>query len=125
MSDSTNTTPNLSTSQVRWRSVALPAEHGGWAMLFGPILLGLLVAPSFTAIFIAILYISAFLARSPLKIVWKNTQRGRRTPRTVAAVKALGIYGLLIIGSFGFALTSGGALPLEVLARWPSSACTV
>jgi hypothetical protein len=96
----------------RWRTVALPAEHGGWAMLFGPILLGLLVAPSLTALFIGTLYIAAFLARTPLKIIWKNRQRGRRTPRTAAATKMLGIYAFIIVFALAGVLLSGGALPL-------------
>ena len=66
---------------IRWRSIAIPAEHGGWGMLFGPILLGLLVVPSMTAVFLAVLYIAAFLARTPLKIVWKNSVNWGNSPQ--------------------------------------------
>lgn len=31
---------------VKLRTVALPAEHGGWGFLFEPIVLGLLLAPT-------------------------------------------------------------------------------
>ncbi len=104
--------PTPPSPAVRWRSVAIPAEHGGWGMLFGPILLGLLVVPSLTAVFLALLTIAAFLARAPLKIVYKNRQRGRRTPRAALAIKVLGLYSLIAIFALAGALLSGGPLPL-------------
>ena len=69
-----------STRRVSWRSVAVPREHGGWGFLLDPILLGLLVAPSAAGIFLVLLDLASFLARTPLKIVWKDSQSGRHRP---------------------------------------------
>lgn len=107
--------PDKPTGTVRWRSVALPAEHGGWAMLISPILLGFLVAPSITAVFLALAIIASFLARTPLKIVWKDSQKGRRFARTTAAMKVLVLYVFLIVVGFGGALYFGGWQPLMPL----------
>lgn len=100
------------TGRVRWRSVAIPSEHGGWGMLISPILLGLLVVPSLTGLFLILIDVAAFMARTPLKIVWKDWQRGRRYARTAAAVKVLGLYGLLAVFGLAGALVSGGPVPL-------------
>ena len=105
-------TPAPANGRIRWRSVAVPAEHGGWGMLFSPILLGLLVVPSTAALFLALVNICAFLARTPLKIVWKDRQRGRRYARTAAAIKVLGIYSLLIVFGLAGVLLTAGPLPL-------------
>jgi hypothetical protein len=104
-----------SPGRVRWRSVALPAEHGGWGWLFSPILLGLLVVPSAAGFFLALLDIVVYLARTPLKIVWKDTQRGRRYARTAAALKVLFLYAILAVFSLTAALILAGPLPLVPL----------
>jgi len=81
-------------------------------MLFGPILLGLLVAPSLPAVFLALVYVAAFLARTPLRMISKNRQRGRRTSRTAAATKMFGIYVFIIVFAVSGVLVTGGTLPL-------------
>lgn len=108
-------TPSPANGRFRWRSVAIPAEHGGWGMLFSPILLGLLVVPSVAALFLALVNICVFLARTPLKIVWKDRQRGRSYARTAAAIKILGIYSLLIIFGLAGVLLTAGPLALVPL----------
>lgn len=109
MQDTKNPQTN---SRINWRSVALPAEHGGWGMLINPILLGLLVAPSAAGLFIVLLDVAAFLARTPLKIVWKDQQRGRRYARTAAALKVLFLYGITAVFCLTAALILAGPLPL-------------
>jgi hypothetical protein len=64
------------------RSVALPAEHGGWGLTLEPGLLGLLIAPSPAGWCIALGAMVAFLARTPLKLVAVDRRRGRRLERT-------------------------------------------
>jgi hypothetical protein len=100
------------TTKIRWRSVALPAEHGGWGWLFGPILLGLLVVPSTVGLFLILIDIAAYLARTPVKIIWKDNQRGRRYARTAAAYKVLFLYAMLAIFSLTVVLILGGLQPL-------------
>lgn len=79
--------------RVRVKSIALPAEHGGWGMLFEPVTLGLLVAPSWPGLLLAIASLGAFLARQPLKIVAVDRKRGRRFPRTPVAERLAVLYG--------------------------------
>ncbi len=112
MTDAPEETPTARSGRISWRSVAIPAEHGGWGMLISPILLGLLVVPSTTGICLILLNISAFLARTPLKIVYKDWQRGRRYARTAAAIKVLGLYSFIALFSLVGVLILGGPLPL-------------
>ena len=95
-----------------WRVVALPAEHGGWGFVLEPILLGLLVAPSSAGFFLALIALASFLARTPLKILWKDVRRSRRYARTTAAAQVLLLYGGLAGLGFAGALLSGGWWPL-------------
>lgn len=99
-------------SKPPWRAVALPAEHGGWGFVLEPILLGLLVAPSPAGFFLALASFASFLARTPLKILWKDVRRGRRYARTTAAAQVLLLYGGLAGLGFAGAWLSGGWLPL-------------
>jgi hypothetical protein len=71
----------------------LPSEHGGWAFLGEPLLLGLVVAPSAAGIALAFAALAGFLARQPLKLAAGDRRKGRRYPRTVAAERALGVLG--------------------------------
>ncbi len=85
-------------TRVRVRSIALPTEHGGWGFTLEPILLGLLVAPTWAGLGLAVATVSVFLARRPVKLVLTDLARRRRLPRTrVAMWFALG-YGALALG---------------------------
>lgn len=83
--------------RVAIRSVALPAEHGGWGFLIEPILLGLLVAFSWQGLLLAFAAAGLFLLHQPLKIVVKDRLRGRRPARLVWAERFVVAYGLLTI----------------------------
>ncbi len=54
---------NGETRRICIRPIALPVEHGGWGLLFEPIVLGLLLAPSPAGLFISLGATGAFLAR--------------------------------------------------------------
>jgi hypothetical protein len=69
------------------RSVALPAEHGGWGLTIEPGLLGLLLRPSLAGVAIAAAGIVAFLLRTPLKLVAIDHRRRRWLPRTRLAAR--------------------------------------
>jgi len=84
---------------VRAKTIALPAEHGGWGLLFEPIALGLLVAPSVAGFYLALSAVGFFLARHPLTLVVLN--RKRSSPRTVLARRFATLY--LAIGTASFA----------------------
>lgn len=76
------TTVPLPSRTVSLRPLALPAEHGGWGFLFEPMLLGLLVAPSWGGAFVGAAALFGFLARHPLKLALQDATRGRSYPRT-------------------------------------------
>lgn len=80
------------------RSVAVPAEHGGWGLTAEPALLGLLVAPSWAGAALGAAAFTAFVARTPLKIGLGDLRRGRRLPRTRVAL-GVGAVELLLIGA--------------------------
>ncbi len=80
-------------SAVSIKSVAMPAEHGGWGFLLEPILLGMLVLPSAAGFAISIAAIGFFLLHQPLKIIIKDRQRGRVFARTRLAQRFAVGYG--------------------------------
>jgi hypothetical protein len=83
--------------------VVLPSEHGGWAFLGEPIVLGLLVAPSSAGALLALAAIAGFLARQPLRLFVGDRRRGRRYPRTAQAERAFALLafagGIALAGS--------------------------
>lgn len=92
---------------VKLKQIALPTEHGSWGFLFEPLLAGILIAPSITSIWFAILLIGAFLTRQPLKIYLNDFQVKRNLPQTEAAFKFIlifgGIFTVGLLGSLYFA----------------------
>ena len=62
------------------RSVAMPAEHGGWGLTLEPGLLGVLVAPSAAGLLLAVAALLVFLARTPVRhlmVAWRHVRSGR------------------------------------------------
>jgi hypothetical protein len=74
------------------RNLALPVEHGGWGLVFEPLLVGMIVAPSKAGAGLALAMVSLFLARHPLKIALSDIQRGTRYPRTKLALRIAAFY---------------------------------
>ena len=66
----------------RWRSVAIPSEHGGWGLTLEPVVLGLLVAPSLAGLALGVAAFTAFLLRTPAKLIAVDVRRGRWLDRT-------------------------------------------
>jgi hypothetical protein len=87
---------------VRLKTIVLPAEHGGWGLLFEPIALGLLVAPSIAGFYLALSAVGFFLARHPLTLVVLNRQRS--SPRTALARRFAMLYLAMGIASLIAAL---------------------
>lgn len=105
--------------------VVLPAEHGGWAFLGEPIVLGLLVAPSWAGACVALAAIAGFLARQPLRLWMGDRRRGKRYPRTVLAerafaalvlVAALAVAGAILLARGPVLIALGVAAPLAAVA---------
>jgi hypothetical protein len=95
-------------SEVVLRPQALPNEHGGWGFIAEPIVLGLLLAPSPAAAFIAVAAVAAFLMRHPLKLAASDWLRGRRYPRTSACEWLACGYGATALASMTVAVTLSG-----------------
>jgi len=89
-------------SRALLRSVALPAEHGGWGFTLEPILLGLALAPSVAGVGVGIMGLFAFLAHHPVKLALSDLRRGHRYPRTELAIK-VGLF-YVAIAALGLAL---------------------
>jgi 4-hydroxybenzoate polyprenyltransferase len=88
--------------------VALPPEHGGWGLLFEPILAGMVAAPSWSGLLVAAAAVAVFLARQPIKIVLTDRAAGRRVPRTRHALWFSGGYLAIAGASAGLALRLTG-----------------
>lgn len=100
-----------------WRKVGLPSEHGGWGLTLEPALLGLLVAPSWPGAAIGLLAISAFLARTPSKLVLVDLVRHRWLPRTTQAATLAGVELTLLVVLAASAVMAAGwpwVLPLAL-----------
>lgn len=97
-------------SSVSIRSVAIPAEHGGWGFLCEPLILGLLMAPSLPGIGLVLMMAAVFLVHQPLKMVVKDRSKGRVYERTRLAQQFLIIYGVIGAVGFGIAWLSAPSL---------------
>jgi hypothetical protein len=81
-----------------WRAVAVPSEHGGWGLTLEPVLLGLIVAWSSAGVALGVAAFTAFLARTPLKLVAVDLRRGRWLDRSRLALR-IAIVELIVLGS--------------------------
>jgi len=118
----------MAAAQLRKRpnlkSIALPAEHGGWGFLLEPIILGLTAAFSTEAIGLSLAMLSVFLIHQPIKIAAKDRLKGHSAERTRWAERFVVVYGgialvlfilLSSVSSARFLLPLGLALPLMLL----------
>jgi hypothetical protein len=94
----------LSPHPVRRTTIVLPTEHGGWAFVLVPLLLGVLVTPSTAGGWLSLATVSVFLVRQPLKLALGDWRRGKTYARTRwAAGYAVG-FGLLALVAAGLAV---------------------
>ena len=107
-------------TEVSFRQVAIPTEHGGWSLTLEPALLGLIVAPSVAGAALAAAALTAFVLRTPLKLVFVDIRRGRRFERTEKAAQvAIGLALVLVALVATAALTGERALFWPLLAALP------
>ena len=105
--------------KTKFKSIVLPASHGGWGFLLEPILLGLWVAPSVAGLWLAVAACGAFLLQQPLKLVLSDRRRKRRYPRTLWAERFVLLFGAATLVALGLAVTASQAafwLPLVLAA---------
>lgn len=105
----------------------MPAEHGGWGLSAEPGLLGLLVAPSWAGLAVALAAVVAFLVRTPLKLAVVDRRRGRVLARTRLAARIAGaeLAVLAALAAAAVALAGPGwlvpivlAVPLVAVELW-------
>lgn len=86
-------------ARATWRAVAIPDEHGGWALTGEPALLGILVAPSWAGAALAAAAFVAFVVRTPLKLALVDRRRHRWLPRSrlAARIAAVELVVLLVL----------------------------
>lgn len=118
--ESKDRTPATARQRPLWRSVAVPSEHGGWGLTFEPVLLGLIVAPSWAGVAIGVAAMLAFVARTPAKVVLVDSWRHRRLPRTrIAALIAAAEIAVLVVLLGVAAATASGPFWIPLLAAVP------
>jgi hypothetical protein len=96
---------------TRLKTVALPAEHGGWALILEPIVLGLLLAPSFRGVLLGFAALSCFLARHPLKLALGDRLKRRQLQRTALATRFAFTYAIAAILLLAIAIADGSKGP--------------
>ncbi len=110
-------------SVLSFRSVAVPAEHGGWGFLIEPLVLGLILAPSLAGAGIAVTAIAIFLLHQPLKIALKDYRNGRVYERTRLAWGFAALYSAIALAAFQLTATmADGAFWIPLLASLPLAA---
>ncbi len=108
------------TRKVSWKSVALPAEHGGWGFTLEPIFLGILAAPSAALPWLGVSALSLFLSRHPLRLVLGDLKRRKWFPRTNQALQMALLYGTVTFTSLGIAaITSRAPFWLPLILALP------
>lgn len=110
-----------------WRAVAIPTEHGGWGLTLEPVLLGLIVAFSWSGLAIGLAAFVAFVVRTPLKLALVDRRRHRSLPRTRLATRLAAAELVVLAALGGAALWLVGwawlvpvliALPLVAVELW-------
>lgn len=101
---------------ISYKSIALPAEHGSWSLTTEPILLGLLVAPTWAGLFMAIAAFAVFLINRPLKIYWTDRRRGRTYERTAIAWRFVVFYGAIALAASAMTFALAGWRPFAPFA---------
>ena len=102
------------------RAVALPAEHGGWALIIEPIVLGFLVAPSTIGLFIGLGSLACFLARHPVKVALGDRRKRRILKRTSLADRFALLYVTFAVVFFAIAIVNADrAFLLPLLIAGP------
>ncbi len=104
---------------MRLKPIALPAEHGSWGLVLEPVVLGLLVAPSWGGLSLSIGVIAAFLIRRPFKVIQVERRRTRSRRGPIAWRFALS-YGVVAVAGMAGAVALVGLAPMApVVAAIP------
>lgn len=101
--------PRPASGPVSWKTIALPAEHGGWGLLGEPLVLGLVLAPTTAGACLATAALFAFLARQPLRLALIDRRKGVRYPRTAVAERFFASFLAAAVALLALALAAARA----------------
>lgn len=113
--------------RATWRAVAIPAEHGGWGLTLEPVVLGLLVEWSVAGLALGLAAFTAFLLRTPAKLVAVDLRRGRWLERSRVALRVAAIEAMVLATCVVVAVREAGwtwwvpvavAAPLVAVELW-------
>jgi hypothetical protein len=121
--------PAAATARARpaWRAVAVPDEHGGWGLTAEPVLLGLLVVPSWAGAALGAAAFLAFVVRTPLKLVLVDRWRHRWLPRSGVALRIAAVELTLmtllagaagVLAGWSWLVPAAVAAPLVAIELW-------
>jgi len=91
-----------------WRSVAIPSEHGGWGLTLEPVLLGLAVAWSGAGVALGVAAFTAFLVRTPAKLVAVDLRRKRWLDRSRLALEIAIVEVVVLVAAVGAVIVLAG-----------------
>jgi hypothetical protein len=97
------------------RTVALPAEHGGWSFVLEPVVLALAVAPSAGGACLGLAALALFLTRQPLRLVVGGAGPLSLSNRRGLALAFLAIYGAAAVAGVVGGVMVAGKDPLWAL----------
>jgi len=106
------------------RPIALPTEHGGWGFLLEPLVLAMIVAPSWCGALICAASVCAFLTRQPLRLAMQDALRRRMYPRTrwcaifatsYASAAAVAVTAAIAFGGWRLAIPFAVVAPLAIV----------
>jgi hypothetical protein len=101
------------------RLVTMPVEHGGWAFMLEPILVGCILAPSGAGLWLSVATLATFMVRQPLKTALIDRRNGKRFPRTLWAERVALLFAALALATLVLALLTARApfwLPILLAA---------
>jgi hypothetical protein len=111
------------TLTLKVKQIALPTEHGGWGFLLEPMVAGLVIAFSVTGVWIAVMFVGAFLMRQPLKTYVLNRRGIGDERRAAVSIKYLSIYAVVFVaGVAGTGFTGTYTTLWPLIAMLPLAA---
>lgn len=76
------TNTQVNTRRPNLKSIALPAEHGSWSLILEPLILGLILAPTWMGLSFALAMMAVFLVHQPAKVLLKAIRTGKSSERS-------------------------------------------
>ena len=111
MSATRTSESGLSAATIFKRHIALPQDHGSWAFIISPLLIGVFAAGTFNAstMLLVVAALGAFLLRQPATIIVKIHSSRRSRAELPAAIFWFAAYSMVIAAACAGLATAGYA----------------